>query len=69
MSRPPEGWHVGRARSDIYESCTGILETGYWYAGGPEKEPYSYFFLGLVWRGKWTFGVGRYTHDNNKEET
>lgn len=62
MKRPKEGWHFGRARANLMETCTGFFETGYWYAGGPEKEPYRYTFWGLVWRGKYTLGVGRTTY-------
>ena len=59
MTRPPEGWHVGKSRCYISDIFTGFVETGYFYMGGPEKEPYRYNFWGLVWRGKRSFGVGR----------
>ena len=64
MSRPKEGWYVGRAKDCIHEMCTGFVETGYWYAGGPEEEPYSYRFWGLIWRGKYTIGIGHVVHED-----
>lgn len=64
MSRPKEGWHVGKIRGHgLHEKCYGVVSSGYWYAGGPEKEPYSYSFWGVVWAGKWTFGFGKVTHE------
>jgi len=57
MNRPKAGWHIGQAKTDIYESCTGFIEAGHYYLG--EGRPYSYRFWGLVWRGDYTFGIGR----------
>ena len=63
MTRPKAGWHIGKARTNMYETCTGFIEAGYWYMGGPEKEPYHYHWWGFFWRGNYSFGVGRYTHE------
>ena len=68
MTRPKAGWHFGEARTDIHETCTGFLEAGYWYMGGPEKEPYTYCWWGLTWRGMYSFGVGRYVHEEPLDE-
>lgn len=53
-------WYIGkyRGRHWLHEICYGAILTGYWYAGGPENKPYTHRFYGLVWAGKWTFGVG-----------
>lgn len=59
-------WYIGKYRGwqGLHEICWGIVSTGYWYAGGPEQKPYTHIFWGLVWAGKWTFGVG-YTYPEN----
>lgn len=62
MNRPKEGWHFGSARTSIHEICTGFVETGYYYFGGPEKEPYSYNFWGFTWRGEYSIGIGHVKH-------
>lgn len=55
-------WYLGSYRADsIYELCYGFLCTGFWYAGGPEKQPFDHTFWGFVWAGKYTLGIGRIT--------
>lgn len=54
-------WYVGPYRSDVYESCYGFLATGYAALGGPEDRPYTHYFWGVIWAGKYTFGIGRIT--------
>ena len=50
------GWYIGsyKGRHGIHEECYGWLVTGYW-----SGERYSHTYWGLVWAGRWTFGVGR----------
>jgi hypothetical protein len=53
-------WYIGKYRSlhGPFEMCWGFIKTGYWSPRGPGNRPYDHLFYGLVWAGKWTFGVG-----------
>lgn len=57
------GWYFGKYKAELHENCYGFIKTGYWYAGGPEKKPVTHRYWGLVWAGKYTFGVGRIKFD------
>lgn len=63
-------YYIGRFRGEdvVHEYVWGFVKSGYWCAGGPEKEPYDHTFWGFVW-GYANFGVGRIERTSVWEET
>lgn len=53
-------YYIGQFRGEdvVHESVWGFVKSGYWYAGGQEKQPYNHTFWGFVW-GNANFGVGK----------
>lgn len=53
-------YYIGRFRGEdvVHERVWGFVKSGYWYAGGPENEPYKHIFWGFVW-GYANFGLGK----------